>query len=95
MIGFFRLLFYAVVGYLVYKFLNLLLGPRAETRAPHRTDGRSGVMVKDEVCKTYLPREDAIRETFGGGERFFCSPACRSKFLEESRRGESAARKAS
>jgi YHS domain-containing protein len=39
-------------------------------------------MVKDEVCNTYLPREDAIREVIKGEEHFFCSNDCRQKFLE-------------
>jgi YHS domain-containing protein len=40
-------------------------------------------MVKDEVCNTYLPKEDAIRENIGGKEYFFCSKECRQKFLEQ------------
>jgi len=44
-------------------------------------------MVKDEVCNTYLPREDAIRENWDGKEFFFCSPECRGKFLEQRKRG--------
>jgi YHS domain-containing protein len=40
-------------------------------------------MVKDEVCNTYLPREDAIRESIDGMDHFFCSSECRDKFLQQ------------
>ncbi len=77
--GFFRLIFYAVIGYLIYKFVMYVLAPRQRT--PDRAAGPSGVMVKDEVCNTYLPREDAVKETIGGVDHYFCSQACRGKFL--------------
>jgi uncharacterized protein len=37
------------------------------------------VMVKDDVCNTYIPKEEAIREVRDGRERFFCSEECRRK----------------
>ena len=61
-IGFFRLIFYAVVAYVIYKFVMFVLAPRRRQRTGARTGGQSGVMVKDEVCNTYLPREDAVLE---------------------------------
>jgi len=87
MIGFFRMVFYAVAAYLVYKFVKFLLAPLAGSQTRTRAEGRSGVMVKDEVCSTYLPREDAITETIGGVDHYFCSQACRSKFLADSKGG--------
>jgi len=36
-------------------------------------------MVKDEVCGTYIPREEALTETRDGVERFYCSEECRRK----------------
>lgn len=45
----------------------------------------SGMMVKDEMCNTYLPKEDAIKEIFEGKEYYFCSNNCRHKFLEQNR----------
>jgi YHS domain-containing protein len=40
-------------------------------------------MVKDEVCNTYLPRDEAILEKTNGEEHYFCSQECRRKFLEQ------------
>jgi len=39
-------------------------------------------MVKDEICNTYLPKEDAIKEIYQGKEYYFCSKECQQKFLE-------------
>jgi uncharacterized protein len=95
MIGFFRLVLYGIVAYLIYKFVKFLLAPLAGSQTKHRAAGRSGVMVKDEVCHTYLPREDAIREKIGGVDRYFCSEACRAKFIESRNSGERAGRPSS
>ncbi len=91
MIGFFRMVFYAIAAYLIYKFVKFVLAPLAGSQTPPRAEGRSGVMVKDEVCKTYLPREDAIRETVGGEDQYFCSQACRAKFLAGRKGGSASA----
>ena len=81
MIGLFRLVVYAFVAYLVWKFIRKAFAPPASNSPSPRAGARSGVMVKDEVCQTYLPREDAIPAKIDGRERFFCSEACRAKFL--------------
>jgi len=39
-------------------------------------------MVRDRVCNTFLPRSRALSLHAGGEEHFFCSDACRAKFLE-------------
>lgn len=39
-------------------------------------------MVKDEMCNTYLPEEDAIKEKYNGKMHYFCSEECRKKFLQ-------------
>jgi uncharacterized protein len=85
-IGFFRLVFYTIVAYLIYKFIQYVFAPPAKNRTARRAERSSGVMVKDEVCNTYLPKEDAIKETIGDSEYYFCSQACRRKFDEQRKR---------
>jgi uncharacterized protein len=82
-IGLFRLIFYTIIAYLIYKFILAVLVPRPRSQTRQRSEGRSGVMVKDEVCNTYLPKEDAIEQTIGGREHYFCSQECRRKFDQE------------
>ena len=82
-LGFFRLVFYLVVAYVIYLFLRLLFLPRRPGRRQPNSPQPSGVMVKDETCNTYLPREEAILEKAEGKDYYFCSQECRQKFLEQ------------
>jgi len=82
-LGFFRLVFYLIVSYVIYLFLRLLLSPRRPARPQATRSQPSGVMVKDETCNTYLPREEAILEKAEGKDYYFCSQECRQKFLEQ------------
>jgi YHS domain-containing protein len=82
-LGFFRLVFYLIVAYVVYLFLRLLLSPPRPARRHINAPQPSGVMVKDETCNTYLPREQAILEKAEGKDYYFCSQECRKKFLEQ------------
>jgi uncharacterized protein len=39
-------------------------------------------MVRDRVCNKFLARSSAIILQVGSEEHFFCSEACRDRFLE-------------
>lgn len=80
--GFLRILFYALLAYIVYKFIRLYQILTRKNKTSPRPKQSSGIMVKDEVCNTYLPEEDALKEIVEGREYFFCSKECRQKFLE-------------
>jgi len=86
MSGLIRILFYALIAYLIYiavKFYQSLKKPKKFSQKP---GSKPGIMVKDEVCNTYLPREDAIKEVHRGKEYYFCSNECRKKFLESKKK---------
>jgi len=84
-----RLIYFVVWAYIIYSvyrfFRNLWrrIAPPAGKAQPRRV---SGVMVKDEACGTYIPRDEAIKETIGGKDYFFCSKECRKKFLDASKK---------
>ncbi len=40
-------------------------------------------MVQDPVCRVFVPRENAVRETIGGQTYFFCSAVCASSFEKQ------------
>ncbi|HOJ26403.1 MAG TPA: YHS domain-containing protein [Candidatus Saccharicenans sp.] len=40
-------------------------------------------MVKDEMCNTYIPEDEALKEVKDGRTYYFCSSACRQKFIQE------------
>jgi YHS domain-containing protein len=81
--GLFRFLLYVVVAYMVYAFLRFLFFPRRSSRPGRSRPQLSGIMVKDEVCNTYLSKDEAILEKIDGEDHYFCSQECRQKFLEE------------
>jgi YHS domain-containing protein len=78
-----RLLYYAMLAYFVYVVYKFLLGLGRRLRPSKPAPRLSGMMVKDEACETYVPKEEAIREVIDGKEYFFCSKDCRRKFLDK------------
>jgi len=80
--GFLRLILYALFAYIVYTVIRAFQKLGRKSHSPHQAKKNAGKMVKDEVCSTYLPQEDAIKEIREGKEFFFCSKECRQKFLE-------------
>ncbi|MFQ6038940.1 MAG: hypothetical protein ACE5LV_10030 [Candidatus Aminicenantales bacterium] len=80
--GILKIILYALLAYLVYVFIRAY---RMITQRPRRrpqVNRTSGIMVKDDVCNTYLPVEEALKETVGEKVHYFCSRECRQKFLE-------------
>ncbi len=79
--AFLRFVLLALVAYVAFLFLRIFLGlkrlrPQTRPQAPREV---RGVMVKDEVCGTYVPRDEALTEVRDGVEHFFCSEECRRK----------------
>jgi hypothetical protein len=58
-----------------------LRGPAASSSpgSPVRKTGAVQDLVRDQVCGTFVIREQAVRATIGGREELFCSAACRDK----------------
>lgn len=44
-----------------------------------------GAMVRDRICRTFLPKHRALTVREGDEEHFFCSDACRSAYLARRR----------
>ena len=86
MYGLFRILIYAVLFYLILKVVNFLTSGGQNRKTQRQPRRLSGVMVKDEICDTYIPKDDAIREVIKGKEYFFCSQECRKKFLHSKKK---------
>ncbi len=88
--GLFRLIFYLLLAYLFYLAVRFILSPPRRSKRPRPSRPVSGIMVKDEICNTYLPLEDALKLKLDDGEHFFCSSGCRDKFLEQKKTKEPA-----
>ncbi len=83
--GFLRIILYGLLAYILYKFIRFYQKLSQKSNSPRQANKSSGHMVKDEICNTYLPQEDTIKEIHEGKEYFFCSQECRQKFLESRR----------
>lgn len=78
-----KIILYALLVYIIYlliRFFQTLNKVKKSTRPQKPV---SNLMVKDHICNTYLPKEEAIKEIYQGKEYYFCSEACRQKFLED------------
>jgi YHS domain-containing protein len=77
----FRLILFAFIAYVVFLFLRITRGlKQARRQAGPKAPGRvEGVMVKDEICGTYIPRDQALTEVRDGVEHYFCSEECRRR----------------
>ena len=78
--GFFRFVLFLFLAYVAFLFVRIYLGLKRAGQRPRQASRQvRGEMVKDEVCNTYIPREEALTEVRDGVERYFCSEECRRK----------------
>lgn len=81
--AFLRFVLFAFVAWVAFLFVRVYRGlkqPKKPAGDPRPQVG--GVMVKDGICGTYIPREEALTEFRDGAEHYFCSDECRRKFLK-------------
>jgi YHS domain-containing protein len=78
--GFFRFVLFLFLAYVAFLFIRIYLGLKRAGRRPRQAPRQMrGEMVKDEICNTYIAREEALTEVRDGVERYFCSEECRRK----------------
>jgi len=82
-VGILKIIIYAFLAYIGFLFFRFFRALNKASKPPRASKGTSGIMVKDDICNTYLPKENAIREVYEGKEYYFCSSECRQKFLEQ------------
>jgi YHS domain-containing protein len=82
-----RLLFGLGLGYLGYWAIKKVAGSLGLwPQAPKPLEDREpDVLVQDPVCKTFIPRRDALKTQKDGKDYFFCSEGCLKRFLSGSR----------
>lgn len=76
-----RALIWLIVGFLVYTVFQIvkqaLLKP---PQPPAEKTARGEDMIQDPECKTYVPKNDAIKALVNGETKYFCSPECRDQY---------------
>ena len=79
----FRLLLGLGLGYLGYVIIKKVagsLGLWPQAPRPLEKDQEPDVLVQDPVCKTFIPRREALRVERDGTTYFFCSEGCLKRF---------------
>ena len=77
--AFLRFVLLAFIAYVAFLFVRVYLGLKKVRPRPGPGARREaeGVMVKDEICGTYIPRDEALTEVRDGVVHYFCSEECR------------------
>jgi len=81
-----RFIYLFIIFYLLYRLVKGFFqqGKEYQTKAK---DGVIDEMVQDPVCKTYIPRREAVKRSFRGKDILFCSKDCADKFEFGKRNG--------
>ena len=59
------------IGYVIIKQVARSLGLWPQAPRPLEKDQEPDVLVQDPVCKTFIPRREALRAEKGGASLFF------------------------
>ena len=73
------------LGYVIIKQVAISLGLWPQAPKPLERNRDADVLVQDPVCKTFIPRREALRAEKGGTTYFFCSEGCLKRFQSSSR----------
>ncbi|NVM20513.1 MAG: hypothetical protein HWN68_01875 [Desulfobacterales bacterium] len=80
-----RFLILCFLIYACFRIIRAWMHPdRASVRPEEREESAlvDDVMVKDPFCETYFPKRDGLKAVINGQTHYFCSTACRDKYLE-------------
>lgn len=83
---FIRLLIFAIIAALVYRAFKSWVDKPQDPKVrkdEHKPLQADDVMRQDPQCGVYISQRDAIVLHHGGQTLYFCSEACKEKFLEQ------------
>ncbi|WP_462324996.1 transcriptional regulator [Desulfoplanes sp.] len=84
-----KIAIFIVAGFILFKLLTGDKKKKKETLTKQKKDLASdGVMVKDPICGTYVPKDTDIRVKNGNEVHCFCSYECRDKYVDELQAGK-------
>jgi YHS domain-containing protein len=81
-----KLLIIVAVGYLFYRSIRswMFRDSSPLKKGSGKTAGEiDDVMIKDPFCQAYFPRRNAVHLSFHGSDLYFCSKACRDKYIAQ------------
>lgn len=79
-----RIILIGILFYIIYRIVRFFqkLGETSPRKYQKRAEPGSKTMVKDEMCNTYIPEDEALKEIKGGRTYYFCSETCRQRFIQ-------------
>ncbi len=84
-----KFVIFFVAGYIIFKLLSGDRKKKAENiQKKHKDLAADGVMVKDPICGTFVPKDTDIRVKNGNKVYCFCSFECRDRYVEQLESGK-------
>jgi YHS domain-containing protein len=78
-----RFLVFLLLAIALYKLLANLIRNTRTGRRNEPADGKIAELVRDPQCGTYLLPEQGLSARVAGHVYYFCSEACRDRFIAE------------
>ncbi len=80
----FKILLIVAAAFILYKLVMNDKKKKVETKTKSEEKlADAGIMVKDPICGTYVPRDNDIRVKHGDEVHHFCSYECRDAYLKQ------------
>ena len=73
----FRLILFAIIGYLIFRIYRPINPPRGGSAGPQKL--RSEAMVQCALCRVHVPRTTAVAQD----ELWYCSPEHKDKHQQQ------------
>jgi uncharacterized protein len=78
-----RFLVFLLLALALYKLLTNLIRSTRSGRQDRPAGGKTAELVRDPQCGTYLLPEQGFSARVAGEVHYFCSEACRDRFITE------------
>ncbi len=81
-----RLLLGLALGYVAFQVIRKVGQSLGRGDRPGKVSGsrEPDLLVQDPVCKTFIPRKEALKLEKDGKDYFFCSEGCLKRFQKGS-----------
>jgi YHS domain-containing protein len=79
----YRLLLVLGLLLVLYFLVRKALREFNKTSLPNQGNAGADHMIQDPVCRTYVPRANAVSASIGGQTYYFCSMNCAQSFHKQ------------
>jgi YHS domain-containing protein len=79
----YRLLLILGLLIILYFLVRKALREFNKSSLPNQGSAEADQMIQDPVCRTYIPRRNAVSASIGGQTYYFCSMNCAQTFQKQ------------